>query len=69
MESEFKNMLLPKQRKPLGRKVTQLLIGLYVLVFLGFLNFENMQLEGVFAAATLHYTIAKLVGPLVFNRG
>ena len=68
---------LPKQRRPIGRKITQLLVGLYMLVFLGLAKSENMQLEGfffyvlmgMFAAAALHYAVAKIVGPLVFNRG
>lgn len=67
----------PKKKKHLGRKAAQLLIGMYMLAFLGLLNAENMQLEGfffyllmgVFAPAAMHYAIAKIVGPLVFNRG
>ncbi|MCP4705839.1 MAG: 4Fe-4S binding protein [candidate division Zixibacteria bacterium] len=62
--------------KPWGRRVTQLLIGVFMFGFLGLLGHENMQIEGfyfylfagVFAGATLHYLIAKLVGPLVFGR-
>ena len=68
-------MLSPK-KKVIGRKVTQLMIGLYMLGLLGFIGHENMQMEGffsyllagVFAGATLHYFIAKIVGPLVFGR-
>ena len=68
---------LPKRRRPVGRIITQLLIGLYLFGFLGVLNFENMQLEGfffyflagTFVAATLHYAIAKIAGPFFFNRG
>lgn len=60
-----------------ARRVAQLGIGLYMLVFLGFIGHENMQLSGffyylylgVFQAAVLHYTIAKILGPLVFGRG
>jgi ferredoxin-type protein NapH len=70
-------VILPKRQRSIGRKVTQTLVGLYMLVFLGLIGSENMQLEGfffyllmgVFAAATMHYAIAKIIGPLVFNRG
>ncbi len=68
--------ILPPKKKVRGRKVTQLMVGLYMLGFLGFLGRENMQIEGfffyllagVFAGATLHYFIAKIVGPLIFGR-
>lgn len=47
------------------------------LVYLGFLCRENMQIEGfwyylflgVFEAATIHYVVAKIFGPLLFGRG
>ena len=60
-----------------ARRVVQLLVGLYMLVYLGFISGENMQIEGfwyylftgVFEAATLHYAIAKIFGPLIFGRG
>lgn len=60
-----------------ARRVTQLLVGLYMLVYLGLLQNENMQLEGfwyylsmgVFEATTIHYAVAKIVGPLLFGRG
>lgn len=60
-----------------SRHVTQLLIGLYMLVYLGIISSENMQIEGfwyylftgVFEAATIHYFVAKIVGPLIFGRG
>lgn len=60
-----------------GRRVTQLLVGLYMLVYLGIMCNENMQLEGfwyylftgVFEAATIHYAVAKIFGPLIFGRG
>lgn len=68
--------MLPPKKKVRGRKVTQLMVGLYMLGFLGFLGRENMQIEGffiylvagVFAGATLHYFIAKIAGPLIFGR-
>lgn len=60
-----------------ARRAVQLLVGLYMLVYLGFLSNENMQIEGfwyylfagVFEAATIHYAIAKIFGPLLFGRG
>lgn len=60
-----------------ARHITQLLVGLYMLVYLGFICNENMQIEGfwyylftgVFEAATIHYAVAKIFGPLLFGRG
>lgn len=60
-----------------ARRVTQLLVGLYMLVYLGLISGENMQIKGfwyylftgVFEAATIHYAVAKIFGPLVFGRG
>lgn len=67
---------LPKKYKVWGRRTSQILVGCYMLLFLGFYNRENMQIEGffmlflsgVFAAATLHYFITKIVGPIIFGR-
>ena len=60
-----------------ARRVVQLLVGLYMLVYLGLIRGENMQIEGfwyylytgVFEAATIHYAVAKIFGPLLFGRG
>ena len=60
-----------------ARRVTQLLVGLYMLLYLGVICNENMQIEGfwyylftgVFEAATIHYAVATIFGPLVFGRG
>ncbi|MDE6729369.1 MAG: 4Fe-4S binding protein, partial [Oscillospiraceae bacterium] len=60
-----------------ARRITQLLVGLYMLVYLGLIRNENMQIEGfwyylftgVFEAATIHYAIAKIFGVLLFGRG
>ena len=60
-----------------ARRIVQLLVGLYMLVYLGIICHENMQIEGfwyylftgVFEAATIHYAVAKIFGPLVFGRG
>ena len=38
--------LLPRKRKPFGRKIAQFLVGGYMLGFLGLFAFENMQIEG-----------------------
>ena len=50
-----------------GRCITQLLVGLYMLVYLGLISNENMQIEGfwyylfagVFESATIHYAVAE----------
>lgn len=60
-----------------ARRIVQLLVGLYMLIYLGLICNENMQIEGfwyylftgVFEAATIHYAIAKIFGPLIFGRG
>ena len=65
------------RKYPHARRVVQLLVGLYMLVYLGLINRENMQIEGfwyylftgVFEAATIHYAVAKIFGPLIFGRG
>lgn len=54
-----------------ARRIVQLLVGMYMLVYLGLICQENMQIEGfwyylftgVFEAATIHYAIAKIFGP------
>lgn len=63
--------------KPHARHFVQLAVGSYMLVYLGIISGENMQIEGfwyylflgVFEAATIHYAIAKIFGPLLFGRG
>ena len=60
-----------------ARRVVQFLVGSYMLVYLGLICNENMQIEGfwyylftgVFEAATIHYAVAKIFGPLIFGRG
>lgn len=60
-----------------ARRVTQLLVGMYLLLYLGVICHENMQIEGfwyyllngTFEAATIHYAVAKIFGPLIFGRG
>ena len=69
--------LLPRRRKPAGRRLAQFLIGMYMVGFLGFHVLQNMQIEGlffflctgVFAGAIVHYSVAKLGGPFIFGRG
>ncbi len=69
--------LLPKEKKVIGRKVSQLLVGLYMLGVLGLLGRENMQIEGfffylmggVFSGPVIHYLIAKIGGTFLFGRG
>lgn len=60
-----------------ARNAVQWAVGLYMLVYLGLIDGENMQIEGfwyylflgVFEAATIHYFVAKIAGPLFFGRG
>jgi polyferredoxin len=60
-----------------ARNIVQFAVGLYMLVFLGIISRENLQLEGfwyylflgVFEAAVIHYAVAKIFGPLLFGRG
>ena len=60
-----------------ARNAIQFSVGLYMLVYLGIICRENMQIEGlwyylflgVFEAAVIHYVVAKIVGPLIFGRG
>ena len=70
-------MVLFIQKKSYARRLVQLLVGLYMLLYLGCICRENMQIEGfwyylftgVFEAATIHYAVAKIFGPLLFGRG
>lgn len=60
-----------------ARNVVQFAVGLYMLIYLGVISNENMQIEGfwyylflgVFEAAVIHYLVAKIIGPLIFGRG
>ena len=66
-----------QNRRPYARRTAQFLVGSYMLIYLGMLCGENMQIEGfwyylftgVFEAATIHYAVAKIFGPLIFGRG
>lgn len=68
---------IESKKKPIGRKVSILLILPALLLFVPFANNENFQLEGVilvvlvgyFSKGFIHYAIAKLFGPLIWGRG
>ena len=70
-------MYLMSHKVKYARNFVQLAVGLYMLVYLGIICRENMQIEGfwyylflgVFEAATIHYFVAKIAGPLFFGRG
>lgn len=73
----FLTAVLPKKIRHRGRLVTQFLVGSYMVIFLGIIGKENMQIEGfflyllmgVFIGATIHYLIAKIGGTFIFGRG
>lgn len=60
-----------------ARIFVEIAVGLYLLVGVGLLGHENLQIEGfwyflflgIFSGATIHYAIAKIFGPFVFGRG
>lgn len=68
---------LMARKKSYARQFVQFAVGSYMLVYLGLISRENMQIEGfwyylflgVFEAATIHYAVAKIFGPLIFGRG
>lgn len=70
-------LLLYIKKVKYARRIVQLAVGLYMLVYLGLISNENMQIEGfwyylflgIFEAATIHYAVAKIFGPLLFGRG
>ncbi len=70
-------VILPRKQKPAARRLSQLLVGIYMLGFLGLYEHENMQLEGFFfyllagsfSGAVIHYLVAKVAGPVLFGRG
>jgi ferredoxin-type protein NapH len=67
---------LPKKQKPIGRRLTLFLVGLFLLGFAIFMGHENTQIEGalfglltgVVQMGVIHYAIAKIFGPLLFGR-
>ena len=70
-------LILTKRKNKYSRNFVQLGVGLYMFLYLGIKCRENMQIEGfwyylflgVFEATTIHYLIAKILGPLFFGRG
>ncbi|MFW9919350.1 MAG: 4Fe-4S binding protein [Candidatus Thorarchaeota archaeon] len=68
--------VLPRKKKPQGRKLAQFLVGGYMLLFMGVFISNNVQIEGFFfsflsgimGAAITHYLMAKVLGPLLFGR-
>ena len=60
--------------KRYARHFVQLAVGSYMLLYLGVISRENMQIEGfwyylflgVFEAATIHYAVAKFYGTVAF---
>jgi ferredoxin-type protein NapH len=68
--------VLPKQRKPIGRRLTLFLVGAFLIGFALFIGQENTQIEGlmfglltgVVQMAVIHYMIAKIFGPVLFGR-
>jgi ferredoxin-type protein NapH len=70
-------LFLQTRKYKYARLIVQLGVGLYMFAYLGIICGENMQIEGfwyylflgVFEAATIHYAVAKIFGPLLFGRG
>lgn len=68
--------VLPKLKKPLGRRLTLFLVGLFLVIFSIFIGQENSQIEGllfgllagIVQMAVIHYMIAKIFGPVLFGR-
>lgn len=75
--SLFLGVYLYVHKAKYARNVVQFMIGSYMLIYLGIICGENMQIEGfwyylflgVFEAAVIHYLVAKICGPLFFGRG
>ncbi len=68
--------LLPKNKKPIVRRVNMILFFLVLVVLFGALGRVNLQLEGfffltaagIFGGATTHFLVAKIIGPIIFGR-
>src|SRR3990170_8471001 len=68
--------VLPKKQKTIGRRLTLVLVGLFLLGYAIFMGQENVQIEGaifglltgVIQMGVIHYAIAKIFGPLLFGR-
>ncbi|UXM84414.1 4Fe-4S binding protein [Methanococcus aeolicus] len=67
----------PRKLIPTIRRTILFLVGIYLLLYVGIIKTENMQIEGfffylfggIFAGSTIHYLIAKIFGPIIFGRG
>ena len=67
----------PKAKRDQGRRIAILAIAPIFLIFLGIYQRENLQLEqtvfylaaGAFSRVLIHYTVAKVLGPLIWGRG
>src|SRR5215208_6629516 len=67
---------LPRQKKPMGRRLTLFLVGFFLMCIAIFMTRENVQIEGamfglltgVIQMGVTHYMIAKIFGPLLFGR-
>lgn len=68
--------VLPKKQKPIGRRLTLFLVGLFLVLYAIFMGHENSQIEGaifglltgVIQMGVIHYMIAKIFGPILFGR-
>jgi ferredoxin-type protein NapH len=67
---------LPRKKKQWGRRLTLVGVGGILLIYLGVVQRENLQIEWLFlalvsgmgAGVVSHYLIAKVVGPLLIGR-
>ena len=74
-------VFINKYKPYMGRKISLTIIALVLLLFLGVYQHENLQIEetviyfayflstGIFTRVLIHYSIAKVFGPLLFGRG
>jgi ferredoxin-type protein NapH len=68
--------VLPKKRKPIGRRLTLFLVGAFLFSYAVLMGKENSQIEGaifglltgVIQMGVIHYMIAKIFGPVLFGR-
>ena len=68
-------------KRDIGRRISILIIGLTLMTFLGVMKHENLQIKenifylafffsgGAFTRVLIHYSVAKVFGPLLFRRG
>lgn len=73
----FLYAVLPSRWRWVGKKISFIMIFILMFCILGIRAKQNLQIEGFFFSLTaglytitaLHYLVAKIVGPLVFQRG